>query len=95
MLEKVWVVYILKSENNSVYCGCTGNFTQRLHDHNNGKCHTTRKNKNWRPIWISEPLPRSVAFKFEKFVKRKGIRRFLLTQQPTNPTRYTDAIKQE
>jgi len=62
-------VYILKLNNGSFYTGLTDGLNQRLKDHDQGKCITTRKKLPVKIIWYSAFKDRKTAAAFEKYLK--------------------------
>ncbi len=75
-------VYILQSESTSrYYCGQTSNLERRLIQHNDPEyllSKTTKRFKGpWVLIWKKESYSRSEAMKLEKFIKKRGIARYL------------------
>lgn len=64
-----WKLYILKCSYDSYYVGCTGNLSQRIRRHSEGKVHYT---KNKLPVKMLSCIvfrDRARAFKFEKYLK--------------------------
>ena len=63
-------VYLLRLKNDKIYTGSTPNLKNRLREHKEGKCKST---KNLRPIkllWYCVFSKRLVAKRFENYLKR-------------------------
>ncbi|NVM57651.1 MAG: GIY-YIG nuclease family protein [Desulfobacterales bacterium] len=79
-------VYILQSQKTGrFYCGHTNNLDRRLSQHNDLDCRTTRTTKvfegPWEIIWSCNCADRSEAMKLEKFIKKRGVSRYLKKSQ--------------
>ena len=72
----MWYVYILKTNNDKLYRGCTVNVEQRVIRHQHGHVPAT---KNYRPvslIFYCAFTDRFKAYKFEKYLKSGSGRAF-------------------
>lgn len=65
----MWYVYILQSNNNSYYTGCTSNIEERLAKHNNGQVHYTKDKLPVKLITYIAFTEKHKAFQFEKYLK--------------------------
>lgn len=71
MPDRNWSTYILKCADNSLYCGVTNDFQNRLSKHNDGTASKyTRSRLPVELAAIREKLTKSDAFKLEYRVKR-------------------------
>jgi putative endonuclease len=84
----MFFVYVLQNSKGTFYIGHTGNFVERLKDHNRSDCfegHYTRKNGPWKLVWCEEHESRSSAMQREREIKRmksaSWIRKHLLNKQ--------------
>ncbi|SMF42926.1 GIY-YIG nuclease family protein [Desulfovibrio gilichinskyi] len=71
---KTWYVYLLRCNDNSLYCGVTTDPARRLEEHNNGGKKGAKYTRSRRPVEIeaAEPLPnKTSAYKLEYAVKQK------------------------
>jgi len=77
-----YYVYIIYTETNQrYYCGFTSNLEQRVSQHNNpgfDAAKTTSRFKGpWKLIWKEEYLSKTEALKRERWIKKRGVKRFL------------------
>ena len=71
MIEKKWVVYLVRCADNSLYCGITSDIKSRLRDHNSGKgAKYTRSRRPVDIVGVSSEMTRSEALKLEYKIKR-------------------------
>ena len=69
-------VYILQTENNTLYCGYTDNLEKRFQAHLEGKgAKYTRANKPVKLVWQKEFDSKSEALKEEYRIKHKLTRK--------------------
>ena len=78
--------YILQSRSTGrYYCGHTDNLNRRLSQHNDPEYIGTRTTKilegPWDVVWTAECADRGAAVKLERKIKKRGIGRYLHTQQ--------------
>lgn len=82
-------VYILQTENNTLYCGYTDNVEKRFQTHLEGKgAKYTRANKPVKLVWQKEFDTKSEALKEEYRIKHKLTRKQkleLITTDLQNP----------
>lgn len=82
-------VYILQTENNTLYCGYTDNVEKRFQTHLEGKgAKYTRANKPVKLVWQKEFDTKSEALKEEYRIKHKLTRKQkleLITVDLQNP----------
>lgn len=45
-----WFVYLVRTNKNTLYCGCTNNLDKRIADHNNGR--GAKYTKTRRPVTL-------------------------------------------
>lgn len=64
----MFYTYILKLDNKDYYIGHSTNLKQRIEYHKSGKVNTTR-NKNIELIFYSAFKKKSLAIRFEKYLK--------------------------
>lgn len=67
----MWVVYLVRCSDNTLYCGVTNDLDRRLIAHNEGR--GAKYTKSRRPVELmvaSQRMPKSEAFKLEYRVKR-------------------------
>lgn len=64
-----YLVYILQSETNKYYIGHTSNLNQRLNQHNNGECKSTKFDQNWKIVYQELFKTRGKAMTREKQIK--------------------------
>lgn len=77
----MFVVYILKSKkDNGWYIGYSADLPQRISQHNNGECKSTRARRPLQVIYVEGYLDKRDALGREKFLKSGAGRRFLLKQ---------------
>jgi putative endonuclease len=64
-------VYILQSIKapNTYYVGKTYSVDKRLREHNNGDSYHTAKHAPWQIIWFGYFINRTLAGKFENYLK--------------------------
>ena len=77
----IWV-YILQSESTGrYYCGQTSDIDRRLRQHNDPSYQLSKTTKRlkgpWKLVRTQECIDRSEAIKLERFVKKRGIGRYL------------------
>lgn len=71
--------YILHSQSTQqFYTGQTADLTNRLNEHNNGETKSIAKGIPWMLVWSVECDNRSQAMQWEKKIKSRGAKRFLL-----------------
>ncbi len=71
MNNKNWVVYLVRCSDNSLYCGITNNFKNRLIEHNSGKgAKYTRSRRPVELVGISPEMTKSEALKLEYRIKQ-------------------------
>ncbi len=71
VLNKTWSVYLLKCSDNSLYCGVTNNFKNRLIKHNKGTASKyTRVRLPVELAAIKNHLTKSEAYKIEYRIKK-------------------------
>lgn len=83
-----YYVYILLTENNTLYCGYTDNVEKRFKEHLSGKgAKYTRANKPIKIVYTQEFLSKSDAQKEEYRIKHKLTRsqKFELIKAQNNP----------
>ena len=83
-----YYVYILLTENNTLYCGYTDNVKKRFKEHLSGKgAKYTRANKPVKILYTQEFLSKSEAQKEEYRIKHKLTRaqKFELINIQNNP----------
>ena len=81
----MYITYILHSfKLDRFYTGQTDNLIHRLEEHNRGKDHFTAKGTPWKLIFTQEFNSRGDALKLEKYIKKRGAKRFLNDIQPQN-----------
>jgi putative endonuclease len=65
--RNMFTVYALESKKDRrIYVGITGNFSQRLNDHNAGKTKSTKGYRPWKLLHYQEVESRSIARQLEK-----------------------------
>ncbi|MCP4764066.1 MAG: GIY-YIG nuclease family protein [archaeon] len=80
MLNKTWSVYLLKCSDNSLYCGVTNNFENRLIRHNEGTASKyTRARLPVELAAIKNNLTKSEAYKIECRIKKLPADRKIIT----------------
>jgi putative endonuclease len=65
----MYYVYILKLYNNTAYVGSTPNINNRLREHNQGKCISTKNYLPLKLLWYCCFVDKLKALKFEKYLK--------------------------
>lgn len=71
MINKNWLVYLVRCSDNSLYCGITNDLSNRLKDHNSGKgAKYTRLRRPVELVGISPKMTKSEALKLEYRIKR-------------------------
>ena len=71
MIDKRWVVYLLRCSDESLYCGITNDLGNRLADHNSGKgAKYTRSRMPVELVGVSSEMTKSEAMKLEYRVKQ-------------------------
>ena len=71
MNNKNWLVYLIRCSDNSLYCGVTNNFKNRLIEHNSGKgAKYTRSRRPVELIAVSPEMTKSEALKLEYRIKQ-------------------------
>ena len=71
MKEKVWILYILKCHDDSLYTGITDNIDRRLLLHNLGKASRyTRSRRPVKIIYTETCIGKSIALRKEHEIKR-------------------------
>ena len=73
----MFIVYILKDENDILYKGVTNDLNRRFKEHQRGKTKTTSKMNNLKIVYIEEYSLFSEARKRELYFKTAAGRRFL------------------
>ena len=71
MIEKKWVVYLVRCSDKSLYCGVSNDFKSRLSEHNSGK--GAKYTKSRRPVelvGISSEMKKREALKLEYRIKQ-------------------------
>ena len=64
-------IYIIQSQKDkSTYIGLTANLKARLQEHNRGNVTYTRSSLPYKVIWYCAFSKKSVAVKFEKYLKQ-------------------------
>mgnify|MGYP000412741770 CR=1 FL=1 len=71
-ISKVWYVYFLRCNDNSLYAGITTDIKRRLHQHNNTKLGAkyTRAKRPVTLVFLEESLNKSTASKREYQLRR-------------------------
>ena len=71
MLKRLWVVYLIRCSDESLYCGITNNLKNRLIVHNSGGgAKYTRSRRPVELVAASSEMTKSDAFKLEYRVKQ-------------------------
>jgi len=68
-IYNMYYVYILKLNNGKIYTGSTPNLKERLKEHNQGKCKSTKDLKPVKLIWFCAFRNRLLARRFENYLK--------------------------
>ena len=67
--KQEWVVYILKCTDDTFHAGCSGNFINRLAQHNQGLVYYTSTRLPVEVVWRATFKYKYLAYKFEKYLK--------------------------
>jgi putative endonuclease len=89
MSEKIWVVYLVRCADNSLYCGITNDIKNRLIEHNSGKgAKYTRSRRPVEVAGVGPQMTKSEALKLEYRIKRlpPGQKIFALTRKENEMT---------
>jgi putative endonuclease len=87
----MYYIYLLRCNDNSLYCGQTNNIEKRIKDHNNPKNSTTKYTRSRRPVTlvyfekcktVSQALIREKQIK--KLTKEKKEALILSVKKPKN-----------
>jgi putative endonuclease len=71
MSAKKWVVYLVRCSDNSLYCGISNAYQNRLIEHNSGKgAKYTRSRRPVDLVGISSEMTKSEALKLERRIKK-------------------------
>ena len=71
MSEKKWVVYLVRCDDNSLYCGVSNDIKSRLIEHNSGKgAKYTRSRRPVELVGVGPQMSKSEALKLEYWIKR-------------------------
>ncbi|MDJ0819749.1 MAG: GIY-YIG nuclease family protein [Desulfobacterales bacterium] len=71
MSKEIWVVYLVRCSDNSLYCGITNDLDNRLAEHNSGKgAKYTRSRRPVELVCVCSKLTKSEALKLEYRIKR-------------------------
>jgi putative endonuclease len=71
MNEKIWVVYLVRCSDNSLYCGISNDIRSRLIEHNSGKgARYTRSRGPVELVGIGSEMTKSEALKLEYRIKQ-------------------------
>ena len=82
----MFFVYIIHSRRlNRFYVGSTVNIEKRLREHNAGYSLSTRAGCPWELIHSEPFASRSEALHQERWIKARGIKRYLEVAQPLSP----------
>jgi putative endonuclease len=71
MIEKNWIVYLLRCSDNSLYCGVSNNIAKRVVEHNSGM--GAKYTRSRRPVVLvvtSRDMTKGDALKLEYQIKR-------------------------
>jgi len=82
----MWVIYLLRCSDNSLYCGITNDLEQRLRAHQAGKgAKYTRGRLPVKIVYTEEVCSKSVALKRELMIKSlsKKEKEFMVSQSTT------------
>jgi len=66
----MYYVYLLKLKNNKIYTGSTPNLKERLREHEEGKCNSTRNLRPIKLLWYCAFLNRLTGRRFESYLKK-------------------------
>jgi len=71
MIDKTWVVYLVRCSDNSLYCAISNDLKIRLTEHNSGRgARYTRSRRPIELVGISSEMTKSEALKLEYRIKR-------------------------
>ena len=71
MAAGLWVVYLVRCSDNTLYCGVTNDLDSRIEAHNAGKgAKYTRSRRPVELVCASRKMSKSEAFKLEHRIKR-------------------------
>jgi putative endonuclease len=71
MSNKLWVVYLVRCSDNTLYCGIAKDLNSRLIDHNSGKgAKYTRSRRPVELVGVSPEMTKSEALKLEYRIKK-------------------------
>ena len=80
-MKMEYVVYILRSKRTGrYYCGQTSRLYERFLEHNRGETRSLRRGIPWELIWWEYHESRSSAMRRERYIKSRGIGRFLFEE---------------
>jgi len=87
MEKYIWIVYLVRCSDNSLYCGITNDLQRRLKEHNSGS--GAKYTRSRRPVAleaISSTMTKSEALKLEYYIKQVPARKkvSVLTRQEEN-----------
>ena len=71
MSDRMWVVYLLRCSDNSLYCGVSNNIEKRVAEHNSGT--GAKYTRSRRPVVLvgtSRDMTKVEAFKLEYRIKQ-------------------------
>ncbi|MFH1749852.1 MAG: GIY-YIG nuclease family protein [bacterium] len=66
----MYYVYLLKLKNNKIYTGSTPNLDERLQEHKEGKCKSTKNLLPFKLLWFCAFPSRLIARRFENYLKK-------------------------
>jgi putative endonuclease len=66
----MWLVYLVRCADGTLYCGCTNDLPRRLAAHGRGRVKYTRGRRPVALAWSEAAAGRSAALKREAAVKR-------------------------
>ncbi len=76
MAAGLWVVYLVRCSDHTLYCGVTNDLDSRIAAHNAGKgAKYTQSRRPVELVCVSRKMTKSEAFKLEHRVKRLPARR--------------------
>ena len=82
--ERLFFVYVIKSDTGRKYIGQTDNLEKRLRQHNEGRSFFTKRNKEWRLIFFEQYETRREAVVRERWLKsgagRDYLKKILMTE---------------
>ena len=71
MINKNWVVYLIRCSDNSLYCGISNDVKTRLIEHNSGRgARYTRSRRPVKLAGVSSEMTKSEALKLEYRIKQ-------------------------